>query len=80
MSVIADESMTRDSHLDTGRAAIVQSSGRCINSAQGDGAAGRSYQWFLIGCGVGLALGVIGSIPPTLRAMRLVIADGLKAI
>ncbi len=34
----------------------------------------------LTGCGVGVALGVIGSIPPTLRATRLVIAEGLKAI
>jgi putative ABC transport system permease protein len=34
----------------------------------------------LIGCGVGLALGVLGSVPPTLRAVRLVIAEGLKAI
>jgi ABC-type lipoprotein release transport system permease subunit len=34
----------------------------------------------LIGCGVGLAIGVVGSIPPTLRAVRLVVAEGLKAI
>jgi ABC-type lipoprotein release transport system permease subunit len=34
----------------------------------------------LVGCGVGLALGALGSIPPTFRAMRLAIAEGLKAI
>jgi putative ABC transport system permease protein len=34
----------------------------------------------LVGCGVGLALGVVGSIPPMLRAVRLEIAEGLKAI
>lgn len=34
----------------------------------------------LIGCGVGLLLGLCGSIPPTIRALRMPIVDGLKAI
>jgi ABC-type antimicrobial peptide transport system permease subunit len=34
----------------------------------------------LIGWGVGLALGVVGSIPPALRAMRMLIVEGLKAV
>jgi ABC-type antimicrobial peptide transport system permease subunit len=34
----------------------------------------------LIGCGTGLLLGIIGAIPPAVRAMRLPIAEGLKAI
>jgi ABC-type lipoprotein release transport system permease subunit len=33
----------------------------------------------LIGCGVGLLLGLIGSIPPTVRALRMPVVDGLKA-
>jgi hypothetical protein len=33
-----------------------------------------------IGCGTGLMLGMVGAIPPAVRAMRLPIADGLKAI
>jgi putative ABC transport system permease protein len=33
-----------------------------------------------IGCSIGLLLGVLGSIPPALRAMRLPIADALKAV
>jgi ABC-type antimicrobial peptide transport system permease subunit len=33
-----------------------------------------------VGCGTGLLLGVVGSIPPTIRAMRLLIAEGLKAV
>lgn len=33
----------------------------------------------LIGCGVGLLLGLFGSIPPTIRALRMPIVDGLKA-
>jgi hypothetical protein len=33
-----------------------------------------------VGCGTGLLLGVVGSIPPAVRAMRLLIADGLKAV
>ncbi len=34
----------------------------------------------LIGCGTGLLLGVVGAIPPAVRALRLVVADGLKAV
>ena len=34
----------------------------------------------LIGCGVGLSLGLFGSIPPAIRALRMPIVSGLKAI
>ncbi len=34
----------------------------------------------LVGCGTGLLLGVVGSIPPAVRAMRLPVAEGLKAV
>ncbi|MFK8113647.1 MAG: ABC transporter permease [Rubripirellula sp.] len=34
----------------------------------------------LIGCGVGLSLGFFGAIPPAIRALRMPIVDGLKAI
>lgn len=34
----------------------------------------------LIGCGVGLLLGVFGAIPPALKALRLPVAQSLKAI
>ncbi len=33
----------------------------------------------LIGCSVGLLLGVFGAIPPSIRALRMPIVDGLKA-
>ncbi|MBP86629.1 MAG: ABC transporter substrate-binding protein [Planctomycetaceae bacterium] len=33
----------------------------------------------LIGCGVGLSLGLLGAIPPAIRALRMPIVDGLKA-
>jgi ABC-type antimicrobial peptide transport system permease subunit len=33
----------------------------------------------LIGCAVGLMLGVVGAIPPAIRALRMPIVDGLKA-
>jgi len=33
-----------------------------------------------VGCGTGLLLGVVGAIPPALRALRLPIAEGLKAV
>jgi ABC-type antimicrobial peptide transport system permease subunit len=34
----------------------------------------------LIGCGVGLSLGLLGAIPPAIRALRMPIVDGLKAL
>jgi hypothetical protein len=32
-----------------------------------------------IGCQVGLMLGVLGTLPPAIRALRMPIVDGLKA-
>ena len=34
----------------------------------------------LIGCGVGLNLGILGAIPPTIRALRISIVDGLHSV
>jgi ABC-type antimicrobial peptide transport system permease subunit len=34
----------------------------------------------LIGCGVGLFLGFMGAIPPAIRALRMPIVEGLKAV
>jgi putative ABC transport system permease protein len=34
----------------------------------------------LIGCGVGLLLGVLGALPPAIKALRGEVANGLKAI
>jgi ABC-type lipoprotein release transport system permease subunit len=34
----------------------------------------------MIGCGTGMLLGMAGALPPALRAMRLPVAEGLKAI
>src|SRR5262249_11018753 len=34
----------------------------------------------LVGCVAGLALGVLGAVPPAWRAMRLSIVDALKAV
>ena len=33
-----------------------------------------------IGCGTGLLLGAVGAVPPAVRAMRLPVAEGLKAV
>lgn len=33
----------------------------------------------LIGCGVGLSLGVLGALPPAIRVLRMPVVDGLKA-
>ena len=34
----------------------------------------------LIGCGVGLLLGFFGAIPPAIRALKMPIVDGLRAV
>ncbi len=34
----------------------------------------------LIGCGVGLSLGLFGAIPPAIRALRMPVVDGLKSV
>jgi len=34
----------------------------------------------LTGCGVGLLMGLLGAIPPVIRALRMPIVDGLKAV
>ena len=34
----------------------------------------------LIGCGTGLLLGIVGSIPPAIKAMRHSVVEGLKAV
>ena len=34
----------------------------------------------LLGCGAGLLVGLIGAIPPAIRAMRMPVAEGLKAV
>jgi ABC-type antimicrobial peptide transport system permease subunit len=33
----------------------------------------------LVGCGIGLMLGVLGAVPPAVRALRMPLVDGLKA-
>jgi putative ABC transport system permease protein len=34
----------------------------------------------LLGCGTGLLLGLVGALPPAIRAMRMPVAEGLKAV
>jgi hypothetical protein len=34
----------------------------------------------LVGCAVGLLLGVVGAIPPAVKALRLPVAQSLKAM
>ena len=34
----------------------------------------------LVGCAVGISMGLLGAIPPAIRALRMPIVDGLKAV
>jgi hypothetical protein len=33
----------------------------------------------LVGCGIGILLGVLGAIPPAIRTLRMPVVDALKA-
>jgi ABC-type antimicrobial peptide transport system permease subunit len=34
----------------------------------------------LAGCGIGLGLGLLGAVPPAVRALRRSVVDGLRAV
>jgi hypothetical protein len=34
----------------------------------------------LAGCGIGLGLGLLGTVPPAVRALRRSVVDGLRAV
>ena len=34
----------------------------------------------LVGCGIGLLIGILGAIPPGIRALRLSVSESLKAL
>jgi putative ABC transport system permease protein len=60
--------------------AILLLQGIAVRFTMGAFALQVDRQALLIGCGAGLILGIIGAIPPAIRAFRLSIADALKAV
>jgi hypothetical protein len=37
-------------------------------------------QGLAVGCGAGLLLGLVGALPPAMKAMRLSVVEGIKAV
>jgi putative ABC transport system permease protein len=60
--------------------AVVAVNGVAIRFTMGAFALRIDGPAIVVGCGAGLLLGVVGAIPPAVRAMRLLIVEGLKAV
>jgi putative ABC transport system permease protein len=60
--------------------ALVLVNGSAVSFTMGAFALRVDETAVLIGCGVGLLLGVCGAVPPAIRALRMPIVEGLKSI
>ncbi|MFK7821005.1 MAG: ABC transporter permease [Planctomycetaceae bacterium] len=60
--------------------ALVLVNGAAVRFTMGAFALRIDNTAILIGCAVGLSLGVIGAIPPAIKALRIPVVDGLKAV
>ena len=65
--------------LVAGFIALVLINGMAVRFTMGAFALRVDSMALMIGCGTGLAIGVIGAIPPAIRAMRMPVAESLKA-
>lgn len=66
--------------LIAGAAALLLLNGLAVRFTMGAFALQVDGLALLIGCSVGLLLGVVGALPPALKALRLPVAESLKAI
>ena len=60
--------------------AVLLANGAAVRFTMGAFALNIDSTTTLIGCGVGLGLGVLGAIPPAIHALRMPIVDGLRSI
>lgn len=60
--------------------AIVVVNGTAVRFTMGAFALRVDSVAILVGCGTGLLLGIIGAIPPAIKAMQHSVVDGLKAV
>ncbi len=60
--------------------ALLFANGAAVRFTMGAFALRIDSMTVLVGCGVGLLLGLFGSIPPAVKALRMPIVEGLKAI
>ena len=63
-----------------GLIAIVWLNGRAVRFTMGAFALHVDSVALLVGCGTGLLLGIVGAIPPAIKALRLPVAESLKAV
>jgi ABC-type antimicrobial peptide transport system permease subunit len=68
------------SSLVAGTIALILFNGLAVRFTMGAFALRIDSISILTGCGVGLLLGVLGSLPPALKALRTELASALKAI
>jgi ABC-type antimicrobial peptide transport system permease subunit len=68
------------SSLVAGTIALILFNGLAVRFTMGAFALRIDSISILTGCGVGLLLGVLGSLPPALKALRTEVASALKAI
>ena len=66
--------------LIAGLAALTLLNGMAVRFTMGAFALRVDSVALLVGCGTGLLLGVLGAIPPAIKALRLPVAESLKAI
>ncbi|MBW3540079.1 MAG: ABC transporter permease [Planctomycetes bacterium] len=66
--------------LIAGAVALVALNGLAVRFTMGAFALRVDAVALLVGCGTGLALGVVGAIPPAVKALRLPVAESLKAV
>jgi ABC-type antimicrobial peptide transport system permease subunit len=66
--------------LIAGAAALVLINGMAVRFTMGAFALRVDGVALIIGSGVGLLLGVVGALPPAIKALRLPVAESLKAI
>jgi ABC-type antimicrobial peptide transport system permease subunit len=66
--------------LIAGVVALVVINGMAVRFTMGAFALRIDSTAILIGCGTGVFIGVVGAIPPAIRAMRLSVAESLKAL
>ncbi len=60
--------------------AIVFVNGMAVRFTMGAFALRIDSMAILIGCGTGLLLGILGTLPPAIRALRMPIIEALKAV
>ena len=66
--------------LIAGLVALLLVNGMAVRFTMGAFALRIDSTAILIGCGIGMFIGIVGAIPPAIRALRMPVAESLKAL